>query len=509
MARRESLFIVPVEADPWIINSRPAGIPAYETVVKPRLKFLIVCPAARAFRMTARRRRTSVRMRVFRFSMLTPLAVAAAAPDFVDCRIIDESVEPVDLDSDADVVGLSFMTFNAPRAYELARAFKQRGKTVILGGYHPSLMPEEAIRHGDAVCIGDAEASLPPMFEDLRRGSLQPFYRQPPDHFARRRVDRSLLRRRAYLTPAVVQATRGCRFGCEFCSIAAFSRGRFQTRPVNEVLEEIRCLPGRGFLFMDDNLVADREYARRLLTGLLPMRRRWFAQMGVHVARDREFLDLLGRSGCRGVFVGLESLSQASLDGASKSFNRAEAYAEAVRRFHDHGIAVMGAIVLGFDQDTSDTLELTARFLRSAGLDALQLTLLTPLPGTPLFARMSAEGRILDRDWEHYDLGHLVFRPARLAAGQLTAAHAAMLRRFYSWPAMLRRLRRQWRYLAPREIVLSFLVGLGYRFKLRRTGIWERARLQTERTSEPVAAASPSLRFFGGSGVQADPGWRG
>ena len=462
--------------------------------MKTRLKFLIVCPAARPFRMTVRRRRPSLRMRVFRFSMLTPLAVAAAAPDFVDCRIIDESVEPVDLDSDADVVGLSFMTFNAPRAYELARAFKQRGKTVILGGYHPSLMPEEAIRHGDAVCIGDADANLPPMMEDFRRGSLRRFYRQTCDRFGGRRVNRALLREREYLTPAVVQATRGCRFGCEFCSIAAFSRRHFQTRPVAEVLEEIRALPGRCFLFMDDNLVADPEYARELFEGLVPMQRRWFAQVGVHVTRDAVFLDLMRRSGCRGVFVGFESLSQASLDGAAKSFNRAEVYAEAIRRFHDRGIAVMGAIVLGFDQDSPQTLERTAQFLREAGLDALQLTLLTPLPGTPLFARLSAEGRIFDCDWEHYDLGHLVFRPARLLAGQLTATHAGLLRDFYSWPAILRRLRCQWRYLAPREMGLSLLVGLGYRFKLRRTGLWEGTQSRAARASNaiPAGRAAPS-----------------
>ncbi len=440
--------------------------------MQSRLKFLIICPTARAFRMTARHHHPSLRMRVFRFSMLTPLAVAAAAPDFVDSRIIDEGVEPVDLDSDADVVGLSFMTFNAPRAYELAQAFKQRGKTVILGGYHATLMPEEAIRHADAVCIGEADANLPQMLEDFRRGSLRPFYRQTRDAFGRQRVDRTLLRPRAYLTPAVVQATRGCRFGCEFCSVAAFSRRRFQNRPVAEVIEEIRSLPNRCFLFMDDNLVAEPAYAHELFEGLRPLQRRWYAQVGVHVARDPALLDLMQRSGCRGVFVGLESLSQASLDATAKAFNHAEGYAEAIRRFHRRGIAVMGAIVLGFDQDTPEGLERTARFLSEAGLDALQLTLLTPLPGTPLFARLTAEGRIFDREWEHYDLGHVVFHPALLSAGRLAASHARLLRGFYSWRAILGRLRRQRRYLAPREMGLSLLVGLGYRFKLRRTGLW-------------------------------------
>jgi radical SAM superfamily enzyme YgiQ (UPF0313 family) len=337
-------------------------------------------------------------------------------------------------------------------------------------------MPEEAICHGDAVCIGEAEANLPRMMEDFCRGKLQPFYRLRPADFTRQPVNLALLRRGAYLTPAVVQATRGCPFDCEFCSVAAFSRRRFQSRPVAEVLAEIRSLPGRSLLFIDDNLAADMDYLRRLLAGLEPLRPRWYAQMCVQVTREPGFLDLMRRSGCRGVFVGLESLSQASLDGASKSRNHASEYASAVRRFHEYGIAVMGAIVLGFDRDTLETFEQTGRFLREAGLDALQLTVLTPLPGTALFERMSAEGRILDRDWEHYDLGHVVFRPASLSADQITAWHDRLLRDFYSWRAILGRLLQQWQYLAPREILLSFLVALGYRFKLKRSGLWSRLR---------------------------------
>lgn len=418
--------------------------------------------------------------------MLTPLAVAAAAPDFVDCAICDENVAPVDLNAEADVVGISFMTFNAPRAYELAAEFKRRGRTVIFGGYHPTLMPEEALCHGDAVCVGEAEANLPQMMEDFRRGRLQPFYRLESPGFTRRPVNRALLRQGAYLTPAVVQATRGCPFNCEFCSVAAFSRRRFQTRPVAEVMAEIRSLPGRSLLFIDDNLAADMDYLRRLLTALAPLCRRWYAQMCVQVTRDPGFLELMRRSGCRGVFVGFESLSQASLDGANKSRNRASEYTSAVRRFHAYGIAVMGAIVLGFDQDTVETFEHTRRFLRVAGLDALQLTVLTPLPGTALFERMSAEGRIWDRDWEHYDLGHVVFRPASLSADQITAWHDRLLRDFYSWRAILGRLLRQWHYWAPREMLLCGLVALGYRFKLKRSGVWDRSRFPASRPATPL-----------------------
>jgi len=256
--------------------------------------------------------------------------------------------------------------------------------------------------------------------------------------------------------------------------VSVFSKRRFHTRPVNDVIDEIRSLAGRSFLFIDDNLAADFSYACSLLKALVPLRRRWFAQMGVPVTGDPAFLDLLRASGCRGVFMGFESLQPDSLTEVGKRFNRADSYVQAVDQLHTRGISVMGALVLGFDHDTPACFDVTRRFLRKGNLDALQLTVLTPLPGTPLYSRFKADGRIFDHNWQHYDLGHVVFRPRHLTPAELAKGHARLLREFYSWQAIMVRAIRQIHYLAWPDIALAFTLGIGYRFKLRKTGVMER-----------------------------------
>jgi len=435
-----------------------------------KTRFTLICPAPEAFRVTRQRPRPSRRMRVFRFCMLGPLCVAASAPDYVETTIVDENVEPLDLDCDTDVVGVSFMTFNAPRAYEIGDAFRARGKTVFFGGYHPTLMPEEAIQHCDAVCIGDAEANLPRMFDDLRNGKLEEFYSERAPELVRRPVDTTLIRQKDYATSSVVQATRGCNMRCEFCSVTAFYQHTLRCRPLTDVLEQIKAAPGRDLLFMDDNIAADSRYAKALFRAMAPLKKRWFSQVPVSVARDAEMLRLMKASGCRAVFVGLESLSQESLTEAAKGFNRADEYRAAVERFHAHGIGVIGAFVVGFDHDTPEVFDRTAAFLREANVDVLQLTILTPFPGTPLYRRMSDAGRMADLDWGHYDFGHVVFRPRNMTAGELQAGHDAVLADFYSWRSILRRALGQAFYLRPSQIWLGFVVGVGYRYKLRKVG---------------------------------------
>jgi radical SAM superfamily enzyme YgiQ (UPF0313 family) len=402
--------------------------------------------------------------------MMSALSVAASAPPDVEVSIVDENVEPVDFDADADVVGLSFMTFNAPRAYEIARRFRERGRTVLFGGYHPTLVPEEAAAHCDALCIGPAEPNLPLMLEDWRAGRLKPVYRRPLAEFRTRPIDARLVHGRQYIASTVVQATRGCHNHCEFCSVAAFSDHVLYRKPIDDVVREIRAGRGRSVLFIDDSLSADPAHFRELLRAIVPLRIRWYSQIGFGVTRDAETLDLMERSGCRGVFVGFESISQRSLDETRKSFNRADEYREGIRRLHEHGIGVFAAFVLGYDSDGPDVFERTLRFLDEAEVDALQLTVLTPFPGTPLHRKMEQQGRLLDRNWEHYDLGHVVFEPAGMTAAALQAGHDEILATFYSWPWILRRLRRQVRYLRLPQLGLSALVGWGYRLKTRLDG---------------------------------------
>lgn len=406
--------------------------------------------------------------------MLTSLSVAAAAPEGVTVRIVDEEVEPVDFDEDADVVGISLMTFNAPRAYEIADRFRlEKGRKVILGGYHPTFLPAEALGHADAVCVGEAETSLPRMLEDAAAGRLGGVYAGGrADLAALRRVDRSLVPGGRYARVSPLQATRGCRQGCAFCSIAPFFGQAFRPRPVPDVVDELRGL-GPRVLFLDDDIIASREHAAELFAAMAPLGKTWFSQCSVRLADDRELLRLAVRAGCAGLFVGFESVTEESLRGWGKSFAVARDYARAVRTLHASGIAVCAGIVLGGDADGPEVFERTLSFLAESSVDALQATILTPFPGTPLFDAMEREGRIVDRDWSRYDFRHVVFEPARMSRAALQQGHDDVLTRFYSSRGILSRLGRGLRYLPLPTILLATLpLGVGYRSRLRRDGTW-------------------------------------
>jgi len=415
--------------------------------------------------------------RAFRFSMLSSLYVAAAMPPGVETRIVDEDVEPVDFDADADVVGISFMTYNAPRAYEIADEFRRRGRTVIAGGYHPTFLPDEAAGHVDAVCVGEAEGVVPRMIADLRAGALRPIYRSEPRSLAGQPIpDRGLIRRRAYITPDAMQATRGCPYACTFCSVAAFCGHEFRTRPVDEVVAELSTL-GRRVLFVDDNIIGDRDYALELFARMAPLKRLWCSQCSVRIADDPELLERAARSGCIALFLGLESLSDGNLKAWRKTTNRARDYARAVGHLHAAGIGVYAGFVFGMDDDDGTAFARTLDFLFEARVDVLQSTILTPFPGTPLFDDMERQGRIRTRDWGLYDFGHVVFEPKLLSPEALVAGASWVESRFYSRAATWRRVARAFGYLRP-SVVLGVLmpVSLGYVTRTRAYGVPERAR---------------------------------
>ena len=439
------------------------------------MKFLLVNPTSPLWRAPARGATRGPR--AFRFSMLSSLYVAASMPPDVRTRILDEDLEPVDFDADADLVGISFMTYNAPRAYEIADEFRRRGRTVVFGGYHPSFLPEEAGRHADAVCVGEAEGCVPRMIADFKAGRLAPRYSSAPVDLRGLPVpDRALVRGQAYITPDALQATRGCPYACTFCSVTAFAQHRFRTRPVDEVITEARGL-GRWLLFMDDNIVGDREYAKELFARLIPLRRHWFSQCGLRIAEDPELLALAARSGCGGMFIGFESLSDANLQAWRKTTNRARDYARAVARLHAAGIGVYAGFVFGMDDDGSDVFERTLDFLEEARVDALQATILTPFPGTPLFDEMDRQGRIRTRDWAHYDFGHVVFEPRGMSPEVLRAGQNWVQSRFYSCGRTWRRIARSFGWLSPAVVLHGLLpLNLGYRLRHRAFGTFEKGR---------------------------------
>jgi radical SAM superfamily enzyme YgiQ (UPF0313 family) len=459
-----------------------------------KLKVDLISPTATIWRATKKGGPRGPR--VFRFSMLPTLSVAASMPEDVEIRIVDENVDPVDLDTDADLVGISFMTFNAPRAYELADLLRARGKTVMLGGYHPSFLPQEAIQHADSVCIGEAEYSVPRMIEDFKAGRLKQFYQSELVDLADLPIPRrDLLQRRLYATPNVLIATRGCPYRCTYCSIAAFNNYRIRTRPVEAVIDELKRL-GRYVIFMDDNIIGDRDYAKELFEAMIPLNKRWHSQCGIHITEDPELLRLAVLSGCNGLFIGLETLSQKNLKDWEKCPNRAREYVRQVKQLHDLGIGVLAGFVFGSDNDTPDVFAKTVEFLDEAEIDVLQATRLTPFPGTPLFDEMDAAGRIFDKDWAHYDFAHVVYEPLHMTREQLHLGVWWVSRQFYSRRRVARRFRRELQTLGPGTLArVTGPVNLAYRVRFSRNGTFEGgARFAPDVSPGTVRAPARSLR---------------
>ncbi|MCK4920953.1 MAG: cobalamin-dependent protein [Bacteroidales bacterium] len=432
---------------------------------KKNIKFLLINPTSPLWRVNPNQR--PINSSVFRFSMLPSLYVAASMPYYVKTQILDEDIEPIDFDTNADLIGISFMTYNAPRAYEIADQFREMGKMVIFGGYHPTFMQQEAIQHADSICIGESENNIPIMIKDFMAGKLKPFYKSELVDLKDLPVlNRNLLKNNAYVTINALQATRGCYHHCEFCSVAPFNRYKLRTRPIDQVLDELKGL-GRSVIFMDDNIALDREYAFELFTRMIPLKKRWYSQCEIGIAEDDELLQLARRSGCRGLFIGFESLSQQSLSNWKKYCNKEKDYLELVKKIHSMGIGIFAAFVFGNDTDEADVFPKTLDFLLKANIEVLQSTRLTPFPGTPLFDKMTKDGRIFDKDWSHYDFFHVVHKPINMNPETLHSGTAWLQQQFYSYKNITRRLRRASRYLSPNILMKVVLpINMGYRFKL-------------------------------------------
>ena len=295
----------------------------------------------------------------------------------------------------------------------------------------------------------------------------------------------STIPKRTYLTRNSLLATRGCNRHCAFCYRSSQPDSAFYRRPVQEVLEEVRRLEGGCFVLLDDNLAADPGYARRLFGALRAAGKVWMGASSIDAAHDRQLLDLMAASGCCSLFVGLESIQQQNLDAMGKSFNRVALYGEYVRRIRARGIMVNGSFVFGFDADDAGIFDRTTGWAQQARLDTATFHILTPYPGTPLFTRMEREGRILDRDWAHYDTAHVVFRPKRMSPEELAAGYERAYDRFYTWPAILKRVAAdRWGRL-PR-----LMLNAGYK---RMNLLWP-ALIRTGLTAIPFQAFIAALR---------------
>lgn len=422
------------------------------------LRIALISPKGPLYRHRGGIWRKSLRYQPLTLTTLAAL-IPADLPHTVIC--IDEGIADVPLDLDVDLVGLTVITGTANRAYELADHFRARGITVVLGGPHVTLIPDDAAPHADAIVVGYAEDTWPQLLRDHLAGALQPRYDMAPglDLAGRPFARRELLPSDRFLTNNVFEATRGCVHPCDFCVVpTAWGRKPFQ-KPVDEVVADIRQHGARKLIFVDLNLIADRSYARELFTALIPLKLQWYGLATVLLASDEELLALCARSGCRGLLMGLESMSKTNLRGSRKAFNSPDDYGRVVERLHAHGIALQGCFVFGLDDDYPDIFLKTAEFAIEAKIDLPRFAVVTPFPSTPLFQRLEAEGRILTRNWELYDAQHVVFQPKNMSVQELQEGIELAWKHAYSWSAI-------WRRIASSPAPWPTRIGtnLGYRF---------------------------------------------
>lgn len=426
------------------------------------MRIQLLLPAGNIHRNT-----TGIFRRSLRYAPLTLTTLAALTPDDLNAQITiqDEGVGPLDLDFEADVVGISAITGTSQRAYDIADRLRARGQCVVLGGVHPTLLPEEATEHADAVVCGYAEESWPRLLRDFSEGNLKPRYAFPTGKELSRipPARRDMLDRKKYATINSIEATRGCPHKCEFCVVPTAWSGIYARRPVEEVIAELETFEGKHALFIDLSPVEDVRYAKSLYRAMVPLGLRWVGLATTRLAEDKELLRLAAESGCRGVLIGFESISQSTLNSTSKGFHCAHDYAEYVRRLHDHGIGIQGCFVYGFDNEDASVFEKTVEFVDRVKIDLPRYAVATPFPGTPLFRRLEAEGRLLHKQWSLYDVEHVVFEPKRMSPERLQEGLHWSWEQSYSWGSLARRITG-----APWGILPLWLsTNLGYRYFAR------------------------------------------
>lgn len=365
-------------------------------------------------------------------------------PDF-DVSFFDERLEPVPLDYATDLLALTVETYTARRAYQIADYYRDRGIPVVMGGYHPTFLPDEALQHADAVVRGDAEGIWPQVLDDAANGSLQPLY-ESPDFvpLVGYMPDRSIFAGKKYAPMGLVQYGRGCKFNCTFCSIRAFYGTSLRQRPVAEVVEDIRRSGRRHIFLIDDNLFVDREKARELFEALIPLRISWSCQVSIDIARDEKLVKLMAHCGCISALIGFESLQPESLREIKKGWNlKWQSYDQAISVFHRAGIMLYGTFVFGCDNDTTDTFNESVAFAIRNRFMLANFNPLTAMPGAPLYERMQQEGRLLYDHWwldPEFRYGDATFAPMHMTADRLTEECFAARMKFNSVGSIVRRL---------------------------------------------------------------------
>ncbi|MCX6667982.1 MAG: radical SAM protein [Euryarchaeota archaeon] len=372
---------------------------------------------------------------------LTLQQLAGICPDEYEIQAVDENRgSKIDFNEEYDIIAISCRTATAPRAYEIADEFRRRGIKVVLGGYHPSALPEEAKQHADAVVIGEAEISFAKVIEDIKKRNLKQFYQSglvdpkliPPPR--RDIID-------YYLSIAAVEATRGCPVNCDFCFVHKVKGKIHRKRPLENVIDEMKTIKQKNIMFFDASLTTNPPYTKTLFKSMIELNKRFTCYGNVNVlAKDDEFLKLASDAGCMGWCIGFESISQNILKSIGKTTNKVEDYKNAVKKIKDYNMNITGSFIFGFDDHVTDTFKETMEMIKQLDIDMACFNVLTPFPGTPLFERIKNEKRIASYDWARYTCAQTVFQPKNMTEKELYDGTIWVLKDFYKNIPTLKRI---------------------------------------------------------------------
>ncbi|MBN1385794.1 radical SAM protein [Candidatus Woesearchaeota archaeon] len=380
-----------------------------------------------------------------RFPSLALANIAALTPKEDRIIVADEQISPINYDIEVDLVAISVNTSIAERAYEIADRFRKKGVKVVFGGLHPSLMPDESLKHADSIIIGDADGMWEKMLKDLKAGKLKKRYinDQKRDLGYLPIPKWEIFKGMGYVNTNFVETSRGCPHHCRFCSTSPFYHHRHRTRPIQDVIRDInnvKSFPKKFIFFVDDNIIGDREYAKKLFKALIPLKIYWISQATADIGEDEELVRLAAKSGCFGLFLGFESISKANLDDMGKGHNHIAKYKKSIATLHKHGIGIEAGFIFGFDKDDRTVFRHTLDFLNDTKTDSFLAIYLTPIPGTVMHKEFRKQKRIISDDYPKYDFRHIVFKPKNMTAQEVYDGVSWITRRFYSKKAVIRRL---------------------------------------------------------------------
>jgi radical SAM superfamily enzyme YgiQ (UPF0313 family) len=377
---------------------------------------------------------------------LTFPILAAVTPKEHTVEIIEGGPRDIDYDEEYDLVGITLPTRYALWAYEIADEFRRRGVSVVLGGWHASALPQEAIQHADSVIIAEAEETWPQLLKDFENKKMKSFY------YPERAVEPELIPHPLNIYsqgPLLgVQATRGCPYGCEFCAITNMKFGNiFRMRKIEDVIDEIQELPDKVFNFHDNSLTINPDYTKELFREMIGFNKKFYGFGNIDIlGKDEELLRLASEAGCVGWLIGFESMSQESINMIGKKTNIVQTYLSSVKKIHDYGMIILGSFVFGFDGDKLDVFDKTDDFVRKSEVDVPDVMILTPFPGTPLFDRLEKEERIVTKDWNKYNHEHVVFEPKYMTRQELLENSGTLYKKWYRWPTSTKRMIKSLRF---------------------------------------------------------------